>query len=136
MTFLFDENFPKSARTLLEERSHRIIDFRIDGVVGADDSEVIDLAQRNSAVILTTDRDFFHTLGRQHPSHHGIIVIALKKPTRSLILARLIWLLDHIDVTEIPGRAFQLRDQSWQVYPALNKQEREQVGDGDAEEAV
>ena len=120
MTFLFDENFPKSARPLLEERSHTVIDFRIDGVVGADDSEVIGLAQRNRAVILTTDRDFFHSLGRLHPDHHGIIVISLKKPTRSLILARLLWLLDHIDGAEIPGRAFQLRDQSWQVYPALN----------------
>lgn len=125
MTFLLDENFPKSARTLLEERSHMIIDFRIDGVVGADDSEVIRLAQRSNAVILTTDRDFFHTLGRQYPDHHGIIVIALKKPTRSLILARLLWLLDHIDAAEIPGRAFQLRDQSWQVYPALEKREQE-----------
>ena len=59
MTFLFDENFPKSARMLLDERSHTVIDFRIDGVVGADDSEVIRLAQRSNAVILTTDRDFF-----------------------------------------------------------------------------
>ncbi|MFM2199819.1 MAG: hypothetical protein RLZZ505_3251 [Verrucomicrobiota bacterium] len=125
MTFLLDENFPKSARTLLEERSHTIIDFRIDGVVGAEDSEVIRLAQRSNAVILTTDRDFFHTLGRQHPDHHGIVVIALKKPTRSLILARLLWLLDHVDAAEIPGRAFQLRDQSWQVYPALEKCEQE-----------
>ena len=125
MTFLLDENFPKSARTLLEERSHTIIDFRIDGVVGADDSEVIRLAQRSNAVILTTDRDFFHTLGRQHPDHHGIVVIALKKPTRSLILSRLLWLLDHIDPAGIPGRAFQLRDQSWQVYPALKKREQE-----------
>jgi predicted nuclease of predicted toxin-antitoxin system len=124
MTFLLDENFPKSARQFLEERSHAVIDFRIDGVVGADDSEVISLAQRNSAVILTTDRDFFHTLGRQHPNHHGIIVIALKKPTRSLILERLLWLLDHIDGAEILGRAFQLRDQSWQVYPALDRRER------------
>jgi predicted nuclease of predicted toxin-antitoxin system len=126
MTFLFDENFPKSARTLLEGRSHTVIDFRMDGVVGADDSEVIELAQRNSAVILTTDRDFFHTLGRQHPDHHGIVVIALKKPTRSLILARLFWFLDHVDAAEIPGRAFQLRDQSWQVYPALKKHGEEE----------
>lgn len=102
MTFLFDENFPKSARTLLEERSHTIIDFRIDGVVGADDSEVIELAQRNSAVILTTDRDFFQTLGRQHPDHNEIIVIALKKPTRSLILTRLLWLLDIPDLNLYP----------------------------------
>ncbi len=104
MTFLFNENFPKSARTILENRSHTIIDSRIDGVIGADDSEVINLAQRNSAAILTTDRDFFHTLGRQPSRHHGIIVIALKKPTRGLILARLFWLHDHIDAAEITNK--------------------------------
>ncbi len=120
MTFLFDENFPKSARQFLEERSHAVLDFRVDGVVGANDLEVVRFASQHGAIILTTDRDFFHTLGRQHPDHPAIIVIALKKPTRSLILARLLWLLDHTDEAHISGRAFQLRDQSWQVYPALH----------------
>ena len=120
MRFLLDENFPKSARLLLETLSHEVIDFRIEGNVGADDSEVINLAIERSAVILSTDRDFFHTLGRQFPEHHGIVVIAVKKPTRSLILERLRWILDHVPSEKFQARTFQLRDQSWQVYPALD----------------
>jgi predicted nuclease of predicted toxin-antitoxin system len=119
MTFLLDENFPKAARRFLEERSHVVLDSREIGDEGAADSEVFKLADSKSADILTTDRDFFHTLGRQHPIHHGIIVVALKKPTRAAILERLAWLLDHVPQESISGRAFQLRDRAWQVYPPL-----------------
>ena len=119
MTFLLDENFPRAARVFLEERSHVVLDFREIGKEGAADSEVFKLAHSESAIILTTDRDFYHTLGRQHPDHLGIIVVALKKPTRSAILERLAWLLDHLPHESISRRAFQLRDHAWQVYPPL-----------------
>lgn len=120
MRFLLDENFPKAARNLLEGFSHDVVDFREIGREGAPDTEVFGAAQRESAVILTTDRDFFHTLGRQHQEHFGIVVIALKKPTRAAIMGRLEWFLKNIPVEKVRGRAFQLRDQSWQVYPAIN----------------
>jgi predicted nuclease of predicted toxin-antitoxin system len=119
MTFLLDENFPKAARSFLEARAHTVLDFREIGEEGAADSEVVKLACSESAIILTTDRDFFHTLGRQHPDHPGIIVVALKKPTRDKILGRLAWLIDHLPHESISGRAFQLRDHAWQVYPPL-----------------
>ena len=120
MRFLLDENFPKAVRPLLLSLSHEVIDFREVGVGGSPDSQVVSMAITNSAVILTTDRDFFHTLGQQFPDHPGIIVVALKKPTREKIIQRLKWLLEHVDKGSIAGRAFQLRDQAWQVYPPLD----------------
>lgn len=119
MRFLLDENFPKAARPLLLGLSHEAIDFRDVGIEGSPDSEVVAMAISKGAVILTTDRDFFHTLGQQFPDHPGIIVIALKKPTRDKIIQRLKWLLEHVAEASIAGRAFQLRDQAWQVYPPL-----------------
>jgi predicted nuclease of predicted toxin-antitoxin system len=119
MRFLLDENFPKAACSLLFSLSHEVFDFRDVGVEGSPDSEVIEMAVSRSAVILTTDRDFFHTLGQQFPDHLGIIVVALKKPTRDKIIQRLKWLLEHVPEESIAGRAFQLRDQAWQVYPPL-----------------
>ena len=119
MRFLLDENFPKAVHPLLIELRHEVIDFREVGVAGSTDSEVVAMAITERATILTTDRDFFHTLGQQFPDHHGIIVVALKKPTRDKIIQRLKWLLQMIPETSISGRAFQLRDQAWQVYPPL-----------------
>ena len=119
MRFLLDENFPKAARQLLVGLEHDVIDFRDVGLEGSPDSDVIAMAISERATILTTDRDFFHTLGQQFPNHPGIIVVALKKPTRDKIIQRLKWLLEHVAEEAISGRAFQLRDQVWQVYPEL-----------------
>jgi len=119
MRFLLDENFPKACHLLLTSLQHDVIDFRDVGIEGSPDSDVITMAISEQAIILTTDRDFFHTLGQQFSNHPGIIVIALKKPTRDKIIQRLKWLLEHVTEESITGRAFQLRDQSWQVYPAL-----------------
>lgn len=119
MTFLLDENFPKAARPILEALGHQVFDFRRDGVRGSPDEKVLKMASERSAAILSTDRDFFHTLGRQDPGHHGIIVIALRQPNRAALLERLEWFLDHIGIDKLPGRTFQLRDQTWMVYPPL-----------------
>mgnify|MGYP006370147675 CR=1 FL=1 len=119
MNFLLDENFPKSARAVLESAGHEVFDFRSLGIIGSPDEAVVRMALEKSAAILTTDRDFFHTLGRQYPEHHGIVVIALKQPTRLSVIARLEWLLGHIDLAQLAGRSFQLRDRAWMVYPPL-----------------
>ena len=120
MKFLLDENFPKAVIPLLIGLRHEVIDYREVGIEGGSDLEIVAMAIAECATILTTDRDFFHTLGQQFPHHHGVIVVALKKPTRDKIIQRLLWLLQHIPEGSIPGRAFQLRDQAWQVYPPLN----------------
>ena len=119
MIFLFDENFPKTARADLEERGHEVLDFRDEGQEGAPDQDVMRLAIERGAVVLTTDRDFFHTLAQRFPGHPGIVVIALKKPTRAAIQGRLAWLLEHLTETQLRGRAVQLRDRTWQVVPPL-----------------
>lgn len=87
--------------------------------MGTDDSEFVRKAQSLNAVILTTDRDFFHTLHHLHPNHHGLVVVALKQPNRRSIIERLTWLLDHIEEHDFPNRVFQLRDRSWAAKPPL-----------------
>ncbi len=119
MTFLLDENFPKSVRAILEDAGHRVLDFREIGFAGAPDEGVMSVALGNGAVILTTDRDFFHTLGRRFPDHYGIVVVALKKPTRDSIIGRIVWFLETIALDDLKGRSFQLRDKAWMVYPPL-----------------
>ena len=71
------------------------------------------------AVLLTTDRDFFHTLRHQYPNHAGLVVIALNQPNRAAILGRLQWFLETIDAKHFTRRAFQLRDKTWVAQPPL-----------------
>lgn len=49
MNFLLDENFPKSAKGLIESLGHEVIDFREVGVEGAADAVVIATAELSSS---------------------------------------------------------------------------------------
>lgn len=119
MIFLLDENFPKAAVAVLENYGHSVHDVRGTALEGAEDHTLLEEAQRLGAVLLSTDRDFFHTLRHLYPQHAGLIVIALKQPSRASIIGRLQWLLENVPEHQLPGRAFQLRDDTWIIQPPL-----------------
>jgi predicted nuclease of predicted toxin-antitoxin system len=115
MNFLLDENFPKSAETLLLNLGHQVIDVRGTHLQGVDDFRLFELAQQNEAVLLTTDRDFYHTIPLTYPTHCGVIVIALKRPNRVAILVRLEWIVAHSLIESIKDTVILLRDNSYRV---------------------
>jgi predicted nuclease of predicted toxin-antitoxin system len=119
MKFLLDENFPKTAANFLGDHGHECFDVRGTELEGQDDAALVEEAQRREAIILTTDRDFYHTLRHQYPDHAGVVVIALKQPNRQSILERLKWVLANVREDAYSGRAFQLRDRTWVAQPPL-----------------
>jgi len=119
MKFLLDENFPKAAVALLESAGHEVFDFRGSGDEGIEDSEVFQKAQSLKAILLTTDRDFFHTIPHLFENHHGVVVIALRQPNRKAILSRMEWILSQISEHQFNNRVFQLRDSTWLAYPSI-----------------
>lgn len=121
MKFLLDENFPKAAVDSLTSSGHEAIDFRGTAEEGMDDSEVFQKARRLGAILLTTDRDFFHTIPLLYPEHPGIVVVALRQPNRAGIISRLEWLLEHVPESSFQNRAFQLRDKTWLAFPPLGE---------------
>ena len=110
MKFLLDENFPKAAHALLTDRGHEVLDVRGGPDEGAEDSSMFEMAQRCEAALLTTDKDFYHTVPHLFPNHYGAVVIAVRQPNRRNILARLVWLLDHFPANALTGRVFLLKD--------------------------
>lgn len=115
MNFLLDENFPKSAGEFLLEKGHHVIDIRGTSLQGIDDRELFALAQRNQAVLLTTDRDFYHTVPLSYPHHFGVIVVALRQPNRQAILSRLEWLLTQSFLQNLEDKVIQIRDNSYRI---------------------
>jgi len=114
MRFLFDENFPLSAAATVEACGHEAVPFAEACARGADDEAVFSTAQTLGAVILTSDRDFYHTMPLLHPRHCGIVVVALRQPSRTAIAARLKWFLEHFK-EPLDNRAAILRDFSYRV---------------------
>ncbi|MCW1925085.1 DUF5615 family PIN-like protein [Luteolibacter arcticus] len=121
MRFLLDENFPNSAVGFLEALAHEAHDFRGTAEEGMEDGGVFAKAQDLNAVLLTTDRDFFHTVPHLFSSHAGVVVVAMKQSCRATILSRLEWIIAKVNAEDFANRVFQLRDRSWLAYPALER---------------
>ena len=65
--------------------------------------------------MLTTDRDFYHTVPLLYEHHFGVVVIALHQPNRDAILGRLKWLLAQEDLFPLTDKVLQLRDTTYRV---------------------
>jgi hypothetical protein len=70
-------------------------------------------------MVLSTDRDFFHSLALEGTENMGAIVVALRQPGRAAILSRLQWFLRHVPEAQWSGRTFQLRDSTWLAKPPI-----------------
>ena len=110
MTFLLDENFPKSAVSMLNELGHEVLDVRGTSREGMNDTDLFEFAQANEAIFLTTDRDFYHTVPHQFSSHFGVVVVALRQPNRANIMEKVAWLLEQDALFPLTNCVLQLRD--------------------------
>ena len=119
MKFLLDENFPISSADFIRSCGHEAVRFDEVCDYGADDETVFATAQRLGAVILTSDRDFYHTMPLLHPSHAGIVVVALRQPNRAAINSRLKWFMEYI-AEPLNDRVFVLRDYSYRTRSFLH----------------
>lgn len=117
MRFFLDENFPKSAAELLAELGHESFDPRGTPQEGLPDPNIFEEAQAREALFLTTDRDFFHTIPHLYRSHCGILVVALRQPSRAAILEKLGWALRQFNPEELVNRTILLRDNTWIAVP-------------------
>ena len=120
MKFLLDENFPKTAGTWLSELGYVVFDVRGSEKEGLTDIELFSQAQELNAVMLTTDRDFFHTVPHMFEHHAGVLVIALRQPNRKNIMEKLEWALKHFKLSDFNNRVIQLRDKTWSAVPPLD----------------
>ena len=117
MKFFLDESFPKSIGSLLASRGHEVFDVRELGRTGTDDHTIFLMAQECKATLLTTDRDFYHTVPHLYSHHCGIIVVSLRQPNRQNIQDRLTWFLEHFPDTDLENQVVQLRDKTYLIVP-------------------
>jgi len=121
MKFFLDENFPKSAAPWLSQFGHEVFDLRGTEGEGMPDHELFAQAQELKAIILTTDRDFFHTVPHLFEHHAGVLVVALRQPNRKNIMAKMEWSLKHFRPSEFTNRVIQLRDKTWSAVPPIDR---------------
>jgi predicted nuclease of predicted toxin-antitoxin system len=74
LTFLIDEDIPRSTEKLLRDRGHKVLDVRDCGLRGEADEEVFRFAQKEKAVLLTGDLGFGNLLQFPVGKHSGVVI--------------------------------------------------------------
>ncbi|MBA7556612.1 hypothetical protein ES705_49327 [subsurface metagenome] len=116
MKFFLDENFPKKAISLLEELGYEVFDIRGTSQEGLSDVELFSVVKKKESILLTTDKDFYHTIHLTGKPHHGIIVIALKQPNSQEIINKLKWVFSNLDKFSFSNECLLLTDRKCTIF--------------------
>lgn len=111
--FLLDENLDVHLTDFLQEKSYEVIVCP----KGIQDSEVISLAERNSAVLLTHDKDFANSDFHQPNDNWGIVVLRIHPATLTNVTTALNNLFNKVEPGDFFGKI-----------TVINKQRAEVIG--------
>ncbi|MBI3267613.1 MAG: DUF5615 family PIN-like protein [Planctomycetes bacterium] len=122
MKVLIDENIPRMTAAALPALGHDVRDVRGIHLQGLPDPRLWDEAQRESRLLITTDKGF--ALRRQD-SHHGLLIVRLRQPTRQKIHDRVRRALARYRPEEWPGLLVVMRDAVQSVWRAPSRRRRQ-----------
>lgn len=112
LKILIDENIPKRTAEFLRGQGHAVIDLRGTPEQGSDDAEVWRAAQRESALLMTTDKSFSR---HRHDSHSGLLIIRLRQPSGRSIHDRIVQVLSRFSPADWPGCTVVVRDRTLSI---------------------
>jgi predicted nuclease of predicted toxin-antitoxin system len=99
MKIKLDENLPADLAPSLAAMGHDIETVLNEGIAGRSDLTVWETTQREKRFLITQDMDF-SDLRRYIPgTHHGILLVRLKTPSRRALAARVADLFGQEDAS-------------------------------------
>jgi len=101
MKFLLDHDVPDDAGFALAAMGHEVVKLRDLLPATTPDDEVLRLAGKQGALLLTCNRDDFLSAAGRVP-HHGIIIL-IRRKTRAQERAALVRLLDKAGEAGLRG---------------------------------
>ena len=109
MKILVDENVPKTTVSELKHRGHDVLDLRGTSKEGLPDSEIWEIANKESRLLITTDKGFAQYRRSGHP---GVLIIRLREPNRRRIHQRILQAIDRLPEADWPGKIVIMRDKT------------------------
>ena len=116
MKILVDENIPLVTVKELVLQGYDVVDIRGTDDQGIADEVLWQKAQDKQCLLVTTDKGF--TIHREE-SHHGILIIRLKQPSRQKIHQRVLQALKRYSPEQWPGLMVVMHDavqSSWRAH--------------------
>jgi len=98
MKVKLDEKLPLQIALDLRARTHDVQTVGEEGLSGLPDADVWQATQREGHILITQDLDFSDTRKFQPGTHHGIVLIRLRSPSRQNLIARANELFDGEDM--------------------------------------
>lgn len=89
MKIKLDENLPASLVGILAALGHETDTVEDEGVNGRSDEVVWDRAQRDGRFLITQDLDFSDIRKFAPGTHHGILLIRMREPSRRSLQERI-----------------------------------------------
>ena len=90
MRIKLDENLPASLAIDLRESGHDVETVPEEGLQGRPDTDVWAAAQEEGRFLLTQDLDFSDIRKFAPGTHHGLILVRLRLPSRRVLASRLV----------------------------------------------
>src|SRR5262249_45431650 len=84
-----DENVPAHLAPTLQTFGHDVDSVQSEALTGHRDSDVWTAAQRDGRFLITQDLDFSDARKYVPGSHHGLLLVRLRRPGRAALLERI-----------------------------------------------
>jgi len=98
MKIKVDENLPAIVASILCSIGHDALTVPQEGLAGKDDSCIWKIAQEEGRFLITQDLDFSDRSRFAPGTHHGILLLRLRKPGCRALSDRVRWLFSHENV--------------------------------------
>ena len=88
MKIKLDENLPRRLVSRLTSFGHDVQTPHQEGLAGADDSTLWEAAQREGRFLITQDLDFSDIRRFAPGTHHAVLLVRLREPSRRALVDR------------------------------------------------
>jgi len=104
MRFKVDENLHVEIAALLRERGHDALTVFDQGYRGRSDRDIANLTQSEGRILISLDLDFSNILMFPPEKYPGLIVLRLRRKSRSVVRRIVNRVIDHLDKEPLAGR--------------------------------
>jgi predicted nuclease of predicted toxin-antitoxin system len=123
MKIKLDENLPSGLAIGLGRLGHDVHTAIQEGLTGHSDHELWETAQRESRFLITQDLDFADLRRFAPGSHHGILLLRLRAPSRMSLSTRALEIFQSEDVACWAGCFAVATESKIRVLKPPNKQD-------------
>ena len=103
MKIKLDENLPLRLATLLKDLGHDVHTPHEERLIGRADREIWEATQKESRFLITQELDFSDSRRFTPGSHHGILLVRLRSPSRRNLVGRVRELFQQENVGQWVG---------------------------------